>query len=56
VVVFRAPPAFADYVESSKANEDLIKRIGVLLHLWMHAIETERPFLELRASAAVVSR
>jgi hypothetical protein len=28
VVVFRAPPAFADYVDESKANEDLIKRIG----------------------------
>jgi len=27
VVVFRAPPAFAEYVEESKANEDLIKRI-----------------------------
>jgi len=27
VVVFRAPPAFADYVDESKANEDLIKRI-----------------------------
>ena len=27
VVVFRAPPAFADYVDDSKANEDLIKRI-----------------------------
>ena len=27
-MVFRAPPAFANYVEASKANEDLIKRIG----------------------------
>ena len=27
VVVFRAPPAFAEYVDESKANEDLIKRI-----------------------------
>jgi len=27
VVVFRAPPAFGDYVEARKANEDLIKRI-----------------------------
>eukprot|EP00960_Hanusia_phi_P049061 759335-Hanusia_phi.AAC.3 len=27
VVVFRAPPAFADYVDEKKANEDLIKRI-----------------------------
>lgn len=27
VVVFRAPPAFAEYVDSKKANEDLIKRI-----------------------------
>ena len=28
VVVFRAPEAFARYVDSDKANEDLIKRIG----------------------------
>ena len=27
VVVFRAPPAFAEFVDESKANEDLIKRI-----------------------------
>jgi len=26
-ITYRAPPAFAEYVDESKANEDLIKRI-----------------------------
>jgi len=27
IYIYRAPPAFAEYVDESKANEDLIKRI-----------------------------
>jgi len=38
VVVFRAPPAFAEYVDESKANEDLIKRIV--------AIEGDKVFVD----------
>ena len=38
VVVFCAPPAFAEYVEEAKANEDFIKLIvavGILCYLFI---------------------